>query len=474
MYRLLIIYTFATLSIIGLYAQESSMNPVAKEAQGWMANGIIYQIWPRSFTAEGTLRAATERLSDIADLGATIVYLCPIMYQDRGMDKRYWSPRQRMSPANNPRNPYRIMDYTRIDPEYRDENDFKNFVSTAHELGLKVLLDLVYLHTGPNSDLMLDPNNYVKDSVGNVAYNNWNFARLDYSNENLRKYLISNMIDWIEKYEFDGWRCDVSAGVPLDFWEEAREELDKINPGIGMLAESDKPDELLKAFDASYGFAWFEALEDVFVNGKSATLISERWSQMESGFPKGTHFIRWIDNHDRDRAVIVFSEKGSMAASTLNFMLDGIPFIYNGQEIGDATPYGAKYYPEKSYRDNGAIIWGAQGLPHQQELRDWYKKLIAIRKNEPVLRSGKTLWLATDHPQDIIAFLRCNDKEEILTIINVSNRMIDKISVKVSDRNKYVYDSILSSEKVDDLIVRNNKLTLSLGSFGYHVCKVRK
>ena len=251
-------------------------------------------------------------------------------------------------------------------------------------------------------------------------------------------------------------------------------ELDKINPGIGMLAESDKPDELLKAFDASYGFAWFEALEDVFVNGKSATLISERWSQMESGFPKGTHFIRWIDNHDRDRAVIVFSEKGSMAASTLNFMLDGIPFIYNGQEIGDATPYGSKYYPEKSYRDNGAIIWGAQGLPHQQELRDWYKKLIAIRKNEPVLRSGKTLWLATDHPQDIIAFLRCNDKEEILTIINVSNRMIDKISVKVSDRNKYVYDSILSSEKVDDLIVRNNKLTLSLGSFGYHVCKVRK
>ena len=90
MYRLLIIYTFATLSIIGLYAQESSMNPVAKEAQGWMANGIIYQIWPRSFTAEGTLRAATERLSDIADLGATIVYLCPIMYQDRGMDKMSW------------------------------------------------------------------------------------------------------------------------------------------------------------------------------------------------------------------------------------------------------------------------------------------------------------------------------------------------------------------------------------------------
>ena len=94
----------------------------------WLTQGVMYQIAPRSFTDEGTLKAATEKLPHIADLGATVVYLLPIFLQDDDTRRETWSPRQKQSGANSPYNPYRIKDYNRIDPEYGTETDLHNFV----------------------------------------------------------------------------------------------------------------------------------------------------------------------------------------------------------------------------------------------------------------------------------------------------------------------------------------------------------
>jgi glycosidase len=461
--------------LVILFVDLSSGETIRIEKTGkspeWMSKGVMYQIWLRSFTIEGTINAAEKKLPEIAELGATIVYLCPVMLQDTSMDRSFWSNRQKASPANNPRNPYRIMDYTKVDPEYGSENDLKGFVKTAHHHGLKVMLDLVYLHTGPSNVLMKHPEYYKKDAQGNLQKNEWNFYDLDFSNKSLRVFLWENMVDWIKKYELDGWRCDVSGGVPLDFWEEARERMEKINPNIGMLAEADKPEELVKAFDASYGFGWFRALISVFVNGESAVTLPKRWNELNEKFPEGSLFIRWVDNHDQHRPEIVFSKKGSMAVNVLNFMIDGIPFIYNGQEIGDASPYGIEYYPEKSYSDNGAINWTAQGIPQQSELRKWYKSLIAVRNNEPVLHSGKTIWLETDNPESVIAFLRLNDNEKILTVINVSNRKINKVNIKFPNADEKTYQKILTNGNIDSVKVIDGIITISLNSFGYYIGK---
>ena len=78
---------------------------------------IIYQINLRAFTKEGTLKAAEQYLDDVAATGADIVYLCPIVMSDDHPNKAYWSMRQRRSGIENPRNPYRQMDYFAIDPE---------------------------------------------------------------------------------------------------------------------------------------------------------------------------------------------------------------------------------------------------------------------------------------------------------------------------------------------------------------------
>jgi len=459
---------------MNIYSSNTETKKVkAKEVPEWLSNGIMYQIWPRSFTVEGTLSAARKKLPEIKELGATIVYLCPIMLQDRGINKEFWSPRQQASHANNPRNPYRIMDYTKIDPEYGTEDDLKNFIETSHYLGLRVLMDLVYLHTGPNNVLTKNPDNYKRDSHGNFIKNQWGFYDLNYDNEELREFLLKNMIDWIKKYDFDGWRCDVSAGVPLDFWEEARIRMEKIKPDIGMLAESNSPDELIRAFDVSYGFKWFNALIKVYVNGEPATKLRETWELMNKKFPEGSLFIRWVDNHDQYRPQIIFGERGSMAANVLNFTIDGVPFIFNGQEIGDGSPYGIRYYPEKSYNDNGAINWNVKNIPHIRELRNWYKKLINLRNNETALQKGETIWLKTDKPESVIAFMRHIEKENVISIINVSNRQLKvEVELPVSQANEQnKCKSLFSSGKSEDVKLNNGSILISFGSFGYYVGK---
>ena len=78
---------------------------------------VIYQIFLRAMTREGTLRAAEAHLEEIAALGTDVVYLCPVVQADDDENLEYWSERQKKAGFNNPRNPYRMKDYFANDPE---------------------------------------------------------------------------------------------------------------------------------------------------------------------------------------------------------------------------------------------------------------------------------------------------------------------------------------------------------------------
>ena len=126
----------------------------ARKSPKWFTEGVMYQIQPRSFTPEGTLRAATRKLPYLKDLGVTIAYLVPVMKMDDSRDKAFWSPRQIRSGFDNPKNQYRIADYFHVDEEYGTDEDLKAFCREAHRLGLKVVFDLVYLHCGPTAPFL--------------------------------------------------------------------------------------------------------------------------------------------------------------------------------------------------------------------------------------------------------------------------------------------------------------------------------
>lgn len=428
---------------VSLFAQPTptSQRP-ARSAPEWVRRATIYQIWPRSFTPEATLAAATAKLPHVAGLGATVVYLGPV---------------QKMSAVGGFTNPYRISNYGEVDPQYGSEADLKAFVTEAHRLGLKVLMDVVFYHTGPDNVLMQDPSNYLRTPDGRIQKGTWQLPRLDFSNARLREALIANLNHWVRDIGVDGFRCDVAAGIPLDFWEQARAAVDKIRPDLFWLAESDLPEEQLQAFDASYNFPWYDTLTAVLRDGAPATRIHEQWAAMRAKFPQDARLLHLSDNHDRDRADVVFGQKGALATAVLNFTLDGLPFVYNGQEIGDRTP--------TSHNRKTPIQWESlRGAPHLA----LYRRLFELRKTEPALWGGDVVWIANSHPDSVVSFVRRLGGDEIVSVVNLSNRRLEvTVALPVAD---WPMEDLLAKKRMG-FSLAPGRLVYTLGAFEFAVGK---
>jgi cyclomaltodextrinase len=443
---------------------ENLASHQARPAPPWLTRGVLYQVWLRGFTPEGTLRAATARLPSVAELGATVVYLCPIMLQDDDPRREFWSTRQKASGTNNPRNPYRIKDYNRVDPEYGTEADLHAFIDTAHKLGLRVLLDLVYFHTGPTSVLTKEPDFCERDAAGKIATGQWNFPRLNFKSRGLREHLLANMVHWVKEFRVDGYRCDVADAIPLDFWDEARARLDALRPDLVMLSEGQRAADQVKAFDLSYGFSWYSASAGVAAGSRPASSLRELWEKQSGARPRGARFMRYTENHDlvndMQRAEIVFSERGAAAMSVINFTLDGVPLLYNGQEIGDTSA--------QSIFARWPVGWQTACLPKPAKKLAFHRKLCQLRRNERALGEGEVVWLDNDQPDAIVSFLRRAGDERIVSIASLSNRRV-KVQIELPDGRAASFAALLQDGAA--VSPADGDLSLNLDGYGYFVGK---
>ena len=168
---------------------------------------------------------------------------------------------------------------------------------------------------------MKHPEFYKKDANGNVIspVPDWaDVAGLNYANAELRNYMIEMLKYWLREFDLDGFRCDVAGDVPTDFWESARAELTKIKPDIVMIAEANKPELLLKAFELEYAWPFHTTLTNVFEFGAPATALIDTWKSDRARYPKGALEMRFSDNHEK-RAIVRFGERGALAASCPRF-----------------------------------------------------------------------------------------------------------------------------------------------------------
>lgn len=446
----------AALPVLG--QNPSVASQTARAAPEFLSRSIIYQVWMRSFTPEGTLYATATHLPYIADLGATIIYVSPLNVH--GYPSVF-----------GPSTPYEIKDYDRIDPEYGTEADLKALVTQAHSLGLKVIMDIVYAHSANDNVLLDKPGFYRRTPDGKLIMSRWHTPQPDYTNPQVREYFRNNMLHWIRDVGVDGFRADVAGGVPTSFWDEARDAMDKVNPNVIMLAEADVPEHQLKAYDISYNFPYYAALTSVVVNGESAELIRQQWEKARAAFPRGSRFLHLNDNHDRNRAAVVFGEKAALATSVLDFTLDGIPFLYNGEEVGDTTP------PQQ--QSHVAIRWDIwkptefqrrTSIAGQQNAKlRVYKQLFRMRKEEAALTSGDLTWVNNSNLNGVVSFIRKKGNQEILVLINLTNR-ITKVQVDVPASDYAEARDLLRNRTVPASLAPG-KLTCQLGAFDYLVAK---
>lgn len=370
----------------------------------WVRDGVIYEIYPRAFSQKGDFNAITARLDELKDLGVTILWLMPI--HPIGQEKK----------KGTIGSPYAVRDYYAINPDYGTATDLKRLVREAHARGLKVIIDIVANHTSWDSVLMKHPEFYKRDAKGNITYPyDWyDIAALNYTNQQLRRYMTDMLKYWIREFDLDGFRCDVAGEVPTDFWENARVELAKVKPDIVMLAEAHKPELLVKAFDLDYSWPLHSALTKVLQGNAPASDLRKEWEKEVKESPKGALHMRFSDNHDERRAIARFGERAALAASAFVFALDGVPMIYNGMEAGDTTESGAPALFEKL-----PIFW-AFG-ERRPEFRKFYKEMMAFRRKSKALRRGSVEWIGNSDESRIVSFARRVEDEEVLVVINLSS-----------------------------------------------------
>ena len=176
---------------------------MARQTNTRLREKVIYSVFVRNHTKEGTFQALEGDLDRLAALGTDIIWLMPI------------HPIGEAGRKGTLGSPYAIRDFRGINPEYGTLGDFMHLVGEIHKRGMKCIIDVVYNHTSPDSILATGhPEFFLRDEAGNPIRKvaDWSdVVDLDYSNRELWKYQIETLKIWAEIV--DGFRCDVASAV---------------------------------------------------------------------------------------------------------------------------------------------------------------------------------------------------------------------------------------------------------------------
>jgi glycosidase len=236
---------------------------------------------------------------------------------------------------------------------------------------------------------------------------------------------------WITECDIDGFRCDLAFWVELDFWQQARQELDAVKPlfWLGELDPIEHP-EYMGTFDAAYTWTWMHKTEEFY---KKQLALSTLETVLKEYDAIGDDSMRaWFtSNHDENSWNGSEYEKyGDMAKALVVFSCtwNGLPLVYSGQELPNLK--------RLKFFEKDEIGWTGK-----YELHEFYKTLLNLHSNNAALRAGdkasETIRLKTANEEQLFAYLRKNSDDEVLVVLNLSASgtgfNIDNISGKFKE-----------------------------------------
>lgn len=340
-----------------------------KSNPAWVKQARVYEIFVDAFTPQGTLKAAAAQLNYIKAMGFSVIWLMPIFDNNFRIDGVGAG--------------YDVVDFYNVAPEFGTNADFRDFTNRAHQLGIRVVLDVTPNHTSQAHPFAADVRQYRENSrywnfyqhnlVSNGNYrpnlperrsNNGLFVYYDGFSEEIinynwadldaRLYMIDVYKFWINDMGADGLRFDVywgparranngnggenEMGIPV------REALKHLRPDIWLLAE-----------DSGVGFG----SERIYADGGGGVDSGYDWPLYFDGFRTGSaltgnatnmhnkifnnnfypgpnsYYFRFLENHDEWRvALLASSIQQTLPLAATLFTIPGIPLVYAGQEVG--------------------------------------------------------------------------------------------------------------------------------------------
>lgn len=430
-----------------LQAPASGIQTARVNTPDWVKDAVFYQIFPERFYngnhsndppgtepwgstpklfnyMGGDLDGVIEKLPYLKDLGVNAIYFNPVFE----------------APTSNHK--YNTSDYMKIDPAFGDLETFRKLIDKAHAMGIKVLLDAVFNHSGDTHWAFQDA---VKNGPGSKYWDWylfhgfpvvqepkpnyeswWGFGSLPKFNEynpEVREYLFGVAEHWA-KMGIDGWRLDVPNEVrDMNFWREFRSRVKRINPDLYIVGEiwgDGSPWLKGDQFDAVMNYPLREQVFNFIVEEKDNV----------DNFDWGLEGLR--NKHDQNVTYSMFNVLGShdtprmltMAKGDINkvkmmalFQMTyvGSPVIYYGDEIG--------LKGEMDPGCRGAFPWDP--AQWNQDLRNYYKKLIDIRNKYPALRRGSFRSLMRHNDNRTFAYVREDSRSKMVVVMNNATKIQD-------------------------------------------------
>jgi glycosidase len=380
----------------------------------WVKNARIYLLFFKAFTPVGNIQAAIANLPYIKAMGFNTIWVLPVTEVPGNID-------------NQINIGYNIIDFTKVETSYGTDQDYKDFVDAAHEIGLKVIQDITPNHTGRDHPFAQEAllfteysqywNYYQTEFIahntnglgqcvtpqGIYYYCGFSDALLNYDWRDIDAgiYMTDVYEYWVREFGIDGYRFDVYWGPHRKYGESfmgipVRTSIKNIKPDVLLLGEDDGTGvgtEVLYAdrnggLDAAYDFAfYFNAVRDFNFNISGVNTLHSRLDN--SGFYPGenSYFLRFMESQDEDSISYIYNSfEKTMPMATVVFTAPGMPMMMNGQEVGWGKGLGQPGEPDLNLRRRGIIDWNFGG---RDLLTPHYQRVAQIRAQFPAFSQHK-------------------------------------------------------------------------------------
>ncbi len=398
----------------------------------WKHSTNIYEVNLRQYTKEGTFKAFAQHLPRLKDMGVEVIWFMPI------------TPISIKNRKGTLGSYYACSSYVTTNDEFGTVEEFKSLVQQIHQLGMKVIIDWVANHTGWDHEWTVShPEYFSKNNDGSFKppVENWeDVIHLNFSNGQMRDAMIDAMKFWVEECNIDGFRCDMAMLVPLDFWMQARKELDAVK-NLFWLGEFDQwnDEQYAQAFDVSYSWHWMHISEEFYKKKLKQFVLDHALDGYKLKRPFGHMRSFFTSNHDENSwSGSEYEKYGEMAIpfAVFSCMWDGIPLIYSGQEIPNKK--------RLQFFDKDELKWSKEPKLHQ-----FYKTLLNFRKQHPALQAGTrnviTWKIATTAMEDLFSFVRKANDREVVVILNLTDK---KIKFHITDtRLRGVFTDVFTDKE---------------------------
>lgn len=472
--------------------KENEIKPfnIKTDYAGWIDSAIIYEITPYIYVNGGKFNHITAKIPEIVRLGVNTIWIQPIYathFRGQGYD---------------------IIDYFTVRSDLGTEQDLRTLIETAKANGLRVMFDFVPNHSSIQHPYAKNSTLYGTDShywdyyqreTDNAPYSQhytfyqgfinyfWNdLPNLNYNNPEVHKWITEAAKHWIKKFDIDGYRFDAVWGVTArnpQFTKNLRLALKRIKPEIIMLAE-DKASQT-QVFDERFdvGFDWTP--EESWVShwswqtsynpnanptifnytnqNQRSSLLRNALTNNGNGYAPNAKILRFTDNNDHFYFITHHGADRTRMVGALLFTLNGIPLLYNGQEIGKTGhPYSTNSiflagYPNDYYDPNG--------------LFPYYQYLINIRKNYPALNSSNYQEIVVSPSTYVFGFRRWVEDQNLFTILNMAASSANvTINIPVNDLNMdtsttYYLNDLLSGEVISGKLSELAQFSTTMNQF---------